>query len=534
MESILRIFKNIYHNIITNLWDLLGLLQIKFGIEPTFIKTSRMALEQWKTQIAVTNFSGKKKILIVAFRNYTWVEWAIFAAHYMYRMGYHPIVLFSNQEIVKLYPNKRFIEKMGFNFWNGVEKLNYIKIINIDEYTTIDDSSEETYCEFAHDFSATAAAYNLRVEEFEEHVLVDEYNEEKEKCEAVLRKYGTALEKVLTSLKFERLICPSGLIGISSAVLEVTKRLNIESVFVEGWAMRPGHMIWALNQPALEYDIQGWAKVIGNWDDHKERESMNFQKFQEKENLDLENLQWLKDFHSVQRIEKNMNFSTALNNFMNSKGPLFLLGTNVVGDSSTLRRSTIFKNQKEWLKEIVVFFKQHSEYRVIIRAHPDEVWQRAKVKIGDYAYNLAKDIPNIYVIKGEDNTNTYSLVKYAIVGLAWLSTLGIDMVLRGKPVLVAASPKYDNLGIVTHPKTKNEYFYKLIEYANDPPKPTEEAIQMAKFYQRIVFKDMSLEATSKNYNSIEYRLGRNRMHAEQEKFYKILAGELNEKGLLIE
>lgn len=515
-------------NLLVDLTDILGLLQSKIGIEPTFIRSPRTALEQWKLRIDKKSVPVKGRIAIVAFRNFTWVEWAVFAAHYIFTMGYQPVIIYSGSEIKNIYSKKRVLEKLGFGFWDDVLKLKYIERVDLDDHLNRQDGLKDPYLKFAEEFSPTIAAYNLRVEELEEDIEVEKYEEERKNSSDMLAKYGAAIERCLKALKFDRLICPSGLIGMSAVFLEVTKRLNIKSVFIEGWTMRPGHMIWAVNRPALIFDIKGWMDVIGGWDGIKERDASDFLKFQEREAVTRED--WLEDFHPAQRSAKSEGFSESLQAFLSGKGPLFLLGANVIGDSSILRRATIFKNQKQWLRYVIDFFIKNNNFRLIIRAHPDEGWQRAKIKIGEFARQLAKGASNIFIINATEDVNTYSLVEHADAGLVWVSNIGLDMVIRGKPVLMAASPKYDDLGIVYRPKTKEEYFQKIIEYAENKPCPSQDMIRTAKLYQRIIFKEMSLEAIGKHYTAVEYRLGENRMHKDQEKFYKILVGELNERG----
>ncbi|OGF00944.1 MAG: hypothetical protein A2509_04030 [Candidatus Edwardsbacteria bacterium RIFOXYD12_FULL_50_11] len=508
---------------------MLALLQSSIGLEPVYVKTAYSALKQWQYNVNKNRETHDKKIGIVAFRNHTWAEWAAFAAHYIYNMGYQPVVIFSGREIASLYPRDRIMEKAGLDFWSAFLETEYIEKVDIDNFIPSDEKTKNGYSAFAEDHAHTMAAYNLRVEEYESHVMADEYRQEYQRSCKILVETAAAAEKLFSEITIERLICPSGLIGRSAAFLEAAARKNIKAVFVEGWAMRPGHMIWAYNRPALIYDIKGWMEALGEWNQQRENDSTIFRNFQEYLSLDRDD-EWLEDFHPVQRSTKDEDYPADLRKFLSRPGPLFLCGTNVVGDSSTLRRAVAFKNQKEWLEKLIAYFKAHPDLRLIIRAHPDEVWQRARVKIGDYAAELARGIGNVQVVKGSDDVNTYSLVERADIGLAWLSNIGIDMIIRGKPVIMAASPKYDDLGIVDVPKTQEEYFKRIEQVLARPVPPSIDVINRAKYYQRIVFKEMSLRAAGKNYLTSEYRMNQRTVFNEREKFFRILVGELDEKG----
>lgn len=524
-----RLFSKLYRGFWSSVSDVQALILSAMGGEPLYLRTAYSALKQWQSKVKRERPALGKKIGIVAFRNHTWAEWAVFAAYYIYNMGYRPVVIYSDSEVRALYPRKRWLEKAGLDFWDNFLSDGRIEKVNLDEYLPVSREERAAYLSFARDQAHTMAAYNLRVEEHEAHVMVEEYQSEYRRACDILTDTAAAAERMLSQIELDRLICPSGLIGRSAAYLEAAGRKKMTAVFVEGWAMRPGHMIWAYNRPALIYDIKGWMEALGEWNQQKENDSTIFRNFQERLSLDRDD-EWLEDFHPVQRSTKGDNFDEKLKGFLARPGPLFLCGTNVVGDSSILRRAVAFKNQKEWLGRLIPYFKAHPKLRLIIRAHPDEVWQRARVKIGDFAEGLAAGIGNIYVVKGSDDVNTYSLVERADIGLAWLSNIGIDMIIRGKPVIMAASPKYDGLGIVDVPKTQEEYFKRIEQVLASPAPPSNEVINRAKYYQRIVFKEMSIKAVGRNYLSWEMRLNRNPVFDQREKFYRILVGELDEKG----
>ncbi|MFZ5516787.1 MAG: hypothetical protein ACOY90_09130 [Candidatus Zhuqueibacterota bacterium] len=528
MKYIRHFLVRIYRGFLYNISDLFSSIQVFFGFEPSLIKTSYSALLQWKMGVSQSDKRKNMKIAIAAIRNYTWIEFAVFAAHYLYKMGCNVLVIYSEKEIEKLYKNKRILEKFGMNFWTEFMKCEYIEKIKIEQQITEDRTSNDDIKDVIDKLANTIAAYNLRVEEYEEDVEPENYAIELDRCKKMLFKTIPSISGILKENQVERILCPSGLIDKSVAFLEATKQIDMTAIFIEGWAWRPGHLIWSFNQPALNYDIKGWIEAIGGWNDTMESDSKEFIQFQECQEVSHDD--WLKNFHRVQRSKKISELPQELKYFIKRKGPKFFMGLNVVGDSATLNRQSIYKNQKEWLQHVITYFKKNHNYNLIIRAHPDEVWAKAKVKLGDFALKYAKDSSNIYVVMGDENINTYSILDHIDIGLIWLSNIGIDIIIRGKPIILAARSNYANTGIAEYPQTKNEYFSAIDKYAKNLIKPTSNEIKLAKLYQRIVFKEMSLEATGKRFNAVEYRLGNNRMHPDQEKFYKIIIGELDPKG----
>lgn len=516
--------KQTVRQVVQHVADQGGRIQLRQGVEPTIIYSSRLALEQWKYALSDITEPTGKPILIVATRNARWIEWATFMACYALQLGYRPTLLYSSREVERVYGRYA-------GFWQGVSTIPFLKLVDLDNFAGADDDGA-LYYDFAAKKAHMVAAYNLRVEEYEGGDLEVAYEQAVHQATDMLRAQAATFERFLTAHPFPRIICPSGLIENTAAYLEVVNRLSIPTIFVEAWSMRPGHMVWNLNRPALHYDIDGWMKVLGEWDARKEAEARNYMAFREGTKVDDEG--WLNNFHQVQRSTKDSQLPAALEQFLQRPGKFILMGTNVIGDSATLERATIFRSQRDWISRVVSFVKEQSELNLILRAHPDEVFQKAKLRLGDVAQEVAAQADNVYIIHGAQNVNTYSLVDRVDVGLAWVSNIGLDMAIRGKPVILAGAAQYAHLGVCHAPTSQEEYFRLLLTLADRPQGPDAAAIRRGQAYHHIVFKLMSLDADSPRYNAADYRLGPHYVKPEQDKFFRILVGELSDKGLPIE
>jgi hypothetical protein len=379
------------------------------------------------------------------------------------------------------------------------------------------------YAEFAREYAPSVAAYDLHVEEHEDGPLAPLYREAVVRAEAMLAQTGAAFERLLRANPVARLVCYSGLIGRSPAFHEAARRAGIEVLNVEGWTWRPGHMICNLDAPALEYNVDGWLRAMGTWDADRETDSARLMRFQEgdvpgyTEHLAL--------LHRVQRSPATDPVPGRVAAFLERKGPAFLLATNVVGDSSILRRNPIFRNQRDWLRQTFDFFRARPEWSLIVRAHPDEAWVREKVvvRMGDVAREIAGEAPNVLVIAGDEDLNTYTLLPGLCGGLVWVSSIGVDMVARGIPVLAAAHPKYHGLGLVEEPRTIPEYFGALGRLAGGGIRPVAEQQARARQYLSLVFSDFSFDAFSPRFRARDLSLDG---PADADVFYRIVAGDL--------
>jgi hypothetical protein len=292
-------------------------------------------------------------------------------------------------------------------------------------------------------------------------------------------------------------------------------------VCVEGWGWRPGHMIYNFNAPALDYNVKGWMKYFGDWDEQKNLEMFQYFKFLDGFKQDSD---WLNNFYMVQLAQVGMELPKHIEEFILGKEKVFLLACNVIGDSSLLNRETIFKSHRDFVLKTIEYFETHPSLKLIIRVHPGEEWVKSKVviKMGEFALNQARGIKNILIIDSSEKLNTFSLVPFIHVGLVWLTSAGVDLVVRGIPVISAALPKYSGLGIVEEPKTSKEYFNLIDFYANSEKGPTSEQIQKAKEYLYLVFKGFSFEAQGRTFRAMSCKLGNMPSQEEHDRFYKIL------------
>ena len=491
-----------------------GEIERLFNQKISNIGTSRQALEQWINQLDKVP-SARGKVLITALRNYTWIEWAVYCAAVIRKMGFESTLLFNKSEVLKLYKAPDF-----FNFWSGVTKIPGIELVNIEELH-YDEQDYSRYYEISHSSSVAALAYDYHIESADVIDQPDKFSKELIKLKDKSAKNGARIKKYCEQNRFHVFLCYSGIIHDTRMILQGASDAKQETVCVEGWAWRPGHMIYNFNAPALEYNVKGWMNYLGKFDIEKDSEIKKYFNFLDG---DEPSNAWLNNFYNVQKTKIATNFPSYIQNFINGNEKIFLLACNVIGDSSLLNRETIFESHKVFITETAIYFKNHSDLKLIIRAHPGEEWVKSKVKIrlGQFANKLTKGISNILVIDSDQKLNTFSLIPFVHTGLVWVSSAGVDLVARGVPVISAASPKYCNLGIVAEPKTKEEFFNLLELHSKNNLRPTKEQIEKAKEYLYLVFKGFSFEAYGRNFRATTCILNSMPSQEEHDRFYRIL------------
>jgi hypothetical protein len=485
---------------------------------------ARLALSSWTDALAGVN-GLRNRVLVTAFRNRTWIEWAVYATCQLRRLGVATTLVYSSSEVKRLYPLGRIAGLDRLGFWAGVKRIPDLRLVDLDDWRpTLEEAGP--YADFAREYAPTVAAYDLHVEEHEDGPLAGAYRRAVARAETLLAETGAAMDRILRENPVPRLVCYSGLIGRSPAVCEAARRAGVDVVTVEGWGWRPGHMICNRNAPALEYNLEGWLRALGTWDSGREAEAARLLRFQEGALGDGEaapgNLQ------RVQRTSRTAPLPPEVAAFRERPGPFFLLAPNVVGDSSILRRQPIFRNQRDWLRQTIGFFRERPGLNLIVRAHPDEARIRSKVAVrtGDVAREFAAGTPNVLVIGGDEDVSSYALMPGLAGGLVWISSVGADMVARGVPVLAAARPKYHDLGIVEEPDSVAAYFAALGRLAGGGAAPSAEQRMRARQYLSVVFSTFSFDAFSPSYRARDLFLEGPASPPDADVFYRILAGDL--------
>ena len=142
--------------------------------------------------------------------------------------------------------------------------------------------------------------------------------------------------------------------------------------------------------------------------------------------------------------------------------PVVLLATNVLGDSLTLDRQVFSKTMADWIEQSVRYFASRDDIQLIIRVHPGETLTHGTSMV-DVVKAALETIPgHIHLVKPEEKINTYDILEVADVGLVYTTTVGLEMAMRGIPVVVAGQTHYRDRGFTHDPGSWDE-FYSILE-----------------------------------------------------------------------
>jgi hypothetical protein len=148
--------------------------------------------------------------------------------------------------------------------------------------------------------------------------------------------------------------------------------------------------------------------------------------------------------------------------------PVVLLATNVLGDSLTLGRNLFASSMAEWIERTVQYFVARPEVQLVVRIHPGErlIKGPSMMRVIERAAPGAPQ--HIHVVGPRETTNTYDLMGLANVGLAYTTTVGLEMAMRGVPVVVAGKTHFRDRGFTMDPSSWDEYYSILDRILQSP------------------------------------------------------------------
>lgn len=158
--------------------------------------------------------------------------------------------------------------------------------------------------------------------------------------------------------------------------------------------------------------------------------------------------------------------------------PVVLLATNVLGDSLILGRNIFSQTMAEWITRTVQSFANRKDVQLIVRIHPGEKYTRGATMTEVVRKALPALPENIHLIEALDKVNTYDLMKLTDLGLVFVTTAGLEMVMRGIPVIVAGETHYRGCGFTLDPQTWDEYFAMLESIIAAPERARPSAAQV--------------------------------------------------------
>jgi len=187
-----------------------------------------------------------------------------------------------------------------------------------------------------------------------------------------------------------------------------------------------------------------------------------------------------------------------------------ILFTNLLWDVSLAGADIVFKNPFEWVSETINWFARHDEKILVIKVHPAEEIHGTRLSFTSYINSKFSELPeNIIILPPKTEISTYRLFDVVNYGIVYTTTAGLEMAIRGFPVITTAQTHYREKGFTFDATDKEEYF-NLLENA-EKLEMTPQMMDLANRYGYLHFCDREIpfkyiEFGEENFSSPELRL----------------------------
>ena len=170
--------------------------------------------------------------------------------------------------------------------------------------------------------------------------------------------------------------------------------------------------------------------------------------------------------------------------------PIFSLYTNIMHDEAIFYSSKIFRDQLDWLFQTITYFSTRPGYQLVIRVHPSEArGMGTKQAILDEIKAHYPNLPeNVKVIPPESHLSSYTLADMSQSALIFGSRIGLEIAVRGIPVIVVGDTFVGRKGFTYDPNSQEEYF-ALLDRGAQLPRNSLEVVKLGlKFAYHLFFR----------------------------------------------
>jgi hypothetical protein len=152
--------------------------------------------------------------------------------------------------------------------------------------------------------------------------------------------------------------------------------------------------------------------------------------------------------------------------------PVAGLFTNVMWDAQIYHAYNAFPFLLEWIRETIQYFAGRPDIQLVVRIHPAEV-KAVKQTSQPVAGEIRKWFPslpeNVRVVPPESDLSSYTLAEMCRAALVYGTKMGLEIALRGVPVVIAGESIIRGKGFTLDASSKEEY-YALLDRINTLPR----------------------------------------------------------------
>jgi hypothetical protein len=255
------------------------------------------------------------------------------------------------------------------------------------------------------------------------------------------------VDGLLNILKPDRIIFHNGRLAQYRPILNLAQSHNINFLCTEGFVFENGLAVKNYFYNEIPHKAIGnTSKFFDIWDKSKNsigtREKVARSFYENRKNSVWSGDKIYTDSQKYGLLPDNIDSSKEIICIFNSSEDEYF------SVDKDLDESVLFSKQIVGLKAIFEHYKEDETKHFILRIHPN--LSKISYKYHTDFYKLRYD--NVTIIRSDSPVSTYSLIEIAEKIIVFNSTVGIESVYWGKPVISLAESLYSMLDVVYSPK----------------------------------------------------------------------------------
>ena len=282
------------------------------------------------------------------------------------------------------------------------------------------------------------------------------------------RRIAKGVERALDRIQPDVVLLLNGLFLFEAVAWAICRRRGIDVVTYER-AFRKETLVFSRRLPAGFYD-------------RSERWPAEDRPLRDDEVAELD--EYLTSRRRGGGFDQHWTFVSG-NSVERGSGRLAVLFTNLTWDTAVIGRNVAFPDIRSWIDAVIAAFTARPEDRLVIRIHPSEVGlpgKQTRDSLDTYVRVHHPELPtNITLIGAADKISSYDFIDACDLGLVYTSTVGLELALAGKPVIVCGGVHYRDKGFTLDAATADD-FVDLLQQALTRPESVAPDVDRARRY----------------------------------------------------
>jgi hypothetical protein len=263
------------------------------------------------------------------------------------------------------------------------------------------------------------------------------------------------VKMLLQRNQYEAILFSHGIYCTWQPVVELLTRRGIDYVCYDRGKTR-GYINVNFNNPSPVWDISiAWERYL-------QRELLDSELAQVDKYLHERILQ-KGDVYAYNFGEKAENMKVVRSTLGIKDGAkVICIFTNLAWDAANVSRDVAFHSPLDCITQTINHFRGREDVYILIRTHPAEKVLGTAVSYAEMILELFPELPpNVRIVGPDLNINSFTILELANIGVVHTSTVGLEMAIEGKPVILISETHFRNKGFTFDATSSSDYFQIL-------------------------------------------------------------------------